>query len=81
MQLNGLTGSSAALVIACMFDETGKQQHMVVLPDKEQAAYFYNDLESIYDDITLYCKIIAPPAVQPVEKRWPDIEVIITLKK
>jgi YbbR domain-containing protein len=38
-------------------------------------------LESIYDDITLYCKIIAPPAVQPVEKRWPDIEVMITLKK
>jgi uncharacterized protein (TIGR00159 family) len=38
-------------------------------------------LESISDDITLYCKIIAPPAVHPVEKRWPDIEVKITLKK
>jgi YbbR domain-containing protein len=38
-------------------------------------------LESIYDDITLYCKIIAPPAVQAVEKRWPDIEVMITLKQ
>ena len=38
-------------------------------------------LQSIYDDTTLYCKIIAPPAVHPVEKRWPDIEVIIMLKE
>ena len=37
-------------------------------------------LESIYEDTRLYCKIIAPPAVQPAEKRWPDIEVIITVK-
>jgi len=38
-------------------------------------------LESIYEDTRLFCKIIAPPAVQPAEKRWPDIEVIITIKK
>jgi len=38
-------------------------------------------LESIYEDTKLYCKIIAPPAVHPSEKRWPDIEVIITVKK
>ena len=38
-------------------------------------------LESIYEDTKLYCKIIAPPAVQPAEKRWPDIEVLITVKK
>jgi len=38
-------------------------------------------LESIYEDTKLYCKIIAPPAVHPAEKRWPDIEVIITVKK
>ena len=37
-------------------------------------------LESIYEDTKLYCKIIAPPAVQPTEKRWPDIEVLITVK-
>jgi YbbR domain-containing protein len=34
-------------------------------------------LESIYNDTSLYCKIIAPPAVQPVDKRWPDVEVVI----
>lgn len=37
-------------------------------------------LESISDDTKLYCKIIAPPAVQPAEKRWPDVEVMITVK-
>ena len=34
-------------------------------------------LESIYSDTSLYCKVIAPPAVQPVDKRWPDVEVVI----
>ena len=34
-------------------------------------------LESIYNDTSIYCKIIAPPAVQPVDKRWPDVEVVI----
>jgi uncharacterized protein (TIGR00159 family) len=34
-------------------------------------------LESIYNDTSLFCKIIAPPAVQPVDKRWPDVEVVI----
>ena len=34
-------------------------------------------LESIYSDTSLFCKIIAPPAVQPVDKRWPDVEVLI----
>jgi len=36
-------------------------------------------LESIYNDTSLYCKIIAPPAVQPVDKRWPDVEVVINV--
>ena len=34
-------------------------------------------LESIYNDTKIYCKVIAPPTVQPVEKRWPDVEVVI----
>ncbi|UCG06369.1 MAG: diadenylate cyclase, partial [Desulfobacterales bacterium] len=37
-------------------------------------------LESISEDTKLFCKIIAPPAVQPAEKRWPDVEVMITVK-
>ncbi|MBV5318748.1 MAG: diadenylate cyclase [Desulfobulbaceae bacterium] len=38
-------------------------------------------LESIATDSTLFCKIIARPSIQPVAKRWPDVEVFIELKK
>ncbi len=38
-------------------------------------------LQSIEGTIRLFCKIIAPPAVQPVGKRWPDVEVLITVKQ
>ena len=36
-------------------------------------------LESISYNTTPYCKIIAPPPMQPADKRWPDVEVIITV--
>ncbi len=48
--LKGLIGSSRALTIAGIFEHSGKQQHLVILPDKEQAAYFYNDLENLFDE-------------------------------
>ena len=38
-------------------------------------------LESISTDSKLFCKIIARPSIQPVGKRWPDVEVSIELKK
>ncbi len=34
-------------------------------------------LDSIYNNTSIFCKIIAPPAIQPSEKRWPDVEVVI----
>jgi diadenylate cyclase len=34
-------------------------------------------LDSIYNDAKIFCKVIAPPAVQPANKRWPDVEVEI----
>ncbi|MGI6655760.1 MAG: diadenylate cyclase [Desulfobulbus sp.] len=37
-------------------------------------------LESVSEDTTLFCKIIAQPSIQPVDKRWPDVEVHIELK-
>jgi diadenylate cyclase len=37
-------------------------------------------LENIREDTTIFCKIIAPPAIQPVDKGWPDVEVAITVK-
>ncbi len=48
IKINGLIGSAQAIALASIFDERGKQQHLVVLPDKEQAAYFYNDLENLF---------------------------------
>jgi len=44
---NGLIGSSVALSVVSLFNQKGKQQHIVVLPEKELAAYFYNDAESL----------------------------------
>jgi diadenylate cyclase len=34
-------------------------------------------LESIEESTRVFCKIIAPPSVHPVERRWPDVEVSI----
>jgi diadenylate cyclase len=36
-------------------------------------------LETIREDIRLFCKVIAPPNIQPVAKRWPDVEVLIAV--
>lgn len=38
-------------------------------------------LESISTDSKLFCKVIARPTIQPVAKRWPDVEVSIELKE
>jgi len=36
-------------------------------------------LNNIYENTTIYCKIVVLPAVQPKEKRWPDVVVVITV--
>jgi uncharacterized protein (TIGR00159 family) len=38
-------------------------------------------LENLHEDTVIFCKIIAPPALHPVDKRWPDVEVKITLAR
>jgi len=38
-------------------------------------------LEGIKKDTTLFCKIIAPPHIQPPDKRWPDVQVQIKVKR
>jgi transcription-repair coupling factor (superfamily II helicase) len=48
--LKGLIGSGVAFTLSAVFDNTGKQQHLIIMPDKEQAAYLYNDLENILND-------------------------------
>ncbi len=36
-------------------------------------------LESVTGDAVVFAKIIAPPPLQPVDKRWPDVEVRLRL--
>ena len=48
--IDGLLGSAYSLVIASVFQQQ-KGFHLVVLPDKETAAYLYNDLENLFDDV------------------------------
>ncbi|MEN8224511.1 MAG: transcription-repair coupling factor, partial [Bacteroidota bacterium] len=47
--LNGTTGSSLAVLAAAAI---GMRQgtHLFILNEKEQAAYFFNDLESLFDE-------------------------------
>lgn len=49
IQLSGLQGSSAAFVFAASFHHPSNSQlnHLVVLNDAEQAAYFHNSIENL----------------------------------
>ena len=38
-------------------------------------------LETIRETTTLFCKVVAPPSIQPTERRWPDVEVTIAVEK
>ncbi|MDA3896549.1 MAG: diadenylate cyclase [Desulfobacteraceae bacterium] len=38
-------------------------------------------MESITKNRNILCKIIAPQTIQPVDKRWPDVEVIISINR
>ncbi len=49
VHLNGLSGSSPALVAASIL-ENPESNHVFVLPDKETAAYFRNDLINFLSD-------------------------------
>ena len=49
VHLKGLTGSSKAFSVAVQF-RLVPALHVVILPDKERAAYFLNDLEQIFGE-------------------------------
>jgi uncharacterized protein (TIGR00159 family) len=38
-------------------------------------------LGTISETTTLYCKIIAPPSIQPVDGQWPDVAVLVQVKE
>jgi transcription-repair coupling factor (superfamily II helicase) len=46
IHLKGITGSSASLVIASCFEKS-EEPFVIILDDKEEAAYFHNDLEQL----------------------------------
>ncbi len=50
--LKGLVGSSRSFVCASVFRKTSLV-HLAILPDRETAAYFLNDLEQIFGETSL----------------------------
>jgi len=51
--INGLTGSAKAIVMAGALSQK-PTTHVVILPEKEDAAYFYNDLTSLIGEETIF---------------------------
>jgi len=49
IQLRGLVGSSRALLTSAVYNQLSAN-HLIILTDKESAAYFFNDLESIFEE-------------------------------
>jgi len=46
LRLKGLTGSLDSVIVAALYKST-RASHLVVLHDKEEASYFYNDLQNL----------------------------------
>jgi transcription-repair coupling factor (superfamily II helicase) len=53
IRIDGLTGSSGTMVLAHVFSKS-QTTHIVVIPEKEDAAYFYNDLVALLGDESVY---------------------------
>lgn len=49
----GLSGSSKSLALSLVFQKT-QTTHIVIIPEKEDAAYFYNDLISILGEESVF---------------------------
>ncbi len=76
LHLNGLSGSAKAFVIASVYVQSEKTQ-CVVMPDKESAAYLFNDLENILgeQDVKLFKKnVLFFPASYKHPKNFDKID-------
>ncbi|MCX6325989.1 MAG: transcription-repair coupling factor [Bacteroidia bacterium] len=51
--IEGLSGSSRAMVLSLVFQKT-QTTHVVIIPEKEDAAYFYNDLVSLLGEDSVF---------------------------
>ncbi|MFA6127470.1 MAG: transcription-repair coupling factor [Bacteroidales bacterium] len=49
LHLNGLTGSSASVLLAALAP-IHRQSRLIILPEREEAAYFHNDLAHLLGD-------------------------------
>ena len=50
IQIKGLVGSLDAVIASAIFLQNPKQTHLFVLSDREEAAYFINDLQNLVGD-------------------------------
>ncbi len=53
IRLEGLTSSAKSIIMAAVYSRT-QTMHLVVIPEKEDAAYFYNDLITLLDEDSLF---------------------------
>jgi len=53
ISISGLSGSSRAIVAAKVFQKT-QFTHLIIIPEKEDAAYFYNDLAALTGDDNVF---------------------------
>ncbi len=53
IRLEGLSGSSKALLVGGVFDKF-QSIHLIVVPEKEDAAYLYNDLVSVSGEESVF---------------------------
>ena len=51
--IEGLFGSAKAIVLSNVFQNT-QTTHLVIIPEKEDAAYFYNDLVSVLSEDSIF---------------------------
>jgi transcription-repair coupling factor (superfamily II helicase) len=56
LHLSGLTGSASQFVLAAVFNHpvTSQLNHLVILKDAEEAAYFHNTVENITSALNLF---------------------------
>ncbi len=53
INIDGLTGSSKAVILSLIFQKT-QTTHLALIPEKEDAAYFYNDLVSLLGEESVF---------------------------
>ena len=53
IHIKGSVGSAEAFIVSSIYNEL-KGHHFCILPDKEAAVYFLNDLESLNPDAKIY---------------------------